>query len=109
MVAQHDLLTAHEALEAGVSSINMRLVLFRHLIGEIANVADLAAMSAALYKDRPDLGELHRPLRKPLEFFKYLRNVYVSHFVPDLTDKTFEWIPHANAVISSDELVKEIS
>lgn len=39
MVAHHDMLTAHEALEAGPTSIHMRLVLMRHLTMEIANVA----------------------------------------------------------------------
>jgi hypothetical protein len=104
MIAHHGLSTAHEALEAGPTSVSMRLVLMRHLIMEIANVADLAAISAALYKDNPDLGELHKPIRKSLEFFKYLRNVYVGHFVPDLSDKTFEWIPYTNALLGSTDI-----
>jgi len=104
MIAHHGLSTAHEALEAGPTSVSMRLVLMRHLIMEIANVADLAAISGALYKDNPDLGELHRSIRKALEFFKYLRNVYVGHFVPDLTDKTFEWIPQTNALLGGADL-----
>ena len=99
MVARHDLTTAHEALEAGPDSPSLRLVLMRHIMLEIANVADLAAISGGLYKDNPDLGELQRPIRKALEFFKYLRNVYVGHFVSDLTDKTFEWMPHMNALV----------
>ncbi|MEO1985162.1 MAG: hypothetical protein ABGX47_00680 [Martelella sp.] len=99
MVAHHDLLTAHEALEAGPESLSLRLVLMRHLMLEIANVADLAAIAGALYKDNPELGELQRPIRNGLEFFKYLRNVYVGHFVSDLTDKTFEWMPHMNALV----------
>ena len=101
MVAHHSLTTAHEALEAGPSSLNMRLLLMRYLISEIANVADLAAISSGLYKDHPDLGDLQRPIGKALEFFKYLRNVYVGHFVPDLTDKTFEWMPQTNAILGS--------
>jgi hypothetical protein len=101
MIAHHDLLAAHEALEAGPASPSMRLVLLRHLIMEIANVSDLAAISGALYKDHPDLGELHKPIRKALEFFKYLRNVYVGHFVPDLMHKTFEWMPQTYALLGS--------
>lgn len=104
MVAHHDLLTAHEALEAESASINMRLVLVRHLMMEIANVADLATIAGALYKDHPDLGQRQSPIRKALEFFKYLRNVYIGHFVPSLTDKTFEWMPQANALLGSAEL-----
>jgi hypothetical protein len=101
MVAHHDLQTTHEALEAGPASVNVRLVLMRHLIMEVANVADLAAISGALYKNHPDLGALHKPISKALEFFKYLRNVYIGHFVPDLTDKTFEWLPQTNALLGS--------
>jgi hypothetical protein len=104
MVAHHDLLTTHQALGAGSTSDNMYLVLMRHIIAEIANVAELAAISGALYKDNPNLGELHRPIRKALEFFKYLRNVYIGHFVPNLTDKTFEWIPQTNALLGSTKL-----
>jgi hypothetical protein len=104
MVAHHDLLTTHLALEAGPESRNMRLVLMRHLIMEIANVADLAAISGALYRDHPDLGELHRPIRGALEFFKYLRNLYIGHFVPELTDKTFEWKPETNTLLGSTTL-----
>ncbi len=84
------------------------LILIRHLILELANIADLATISSALYKNHPDLSELHKPIRKALEFFKYLRNVYVGHFVPDLTDKTFEWIPHANLVLGSTEPDKQL-
>lgn len=86
--------------------MNLRLVLMRHLIMEIANVADLATISGALYKEHPELGELHRPLRRGLEFFKYLRNVYVGHFVPDLCEKTFEWVPQTYAAIGSVEPAK---
>jgi hypothetical protein len=74
---------------------------------EIANIADLAAISGALYKDSPDLGELHKPIRKALEFFKYLRNVYVGHFVPDLADKTFEWIPQTDALLGGTDQNKQ--
>lgn len=109
MIAHHGLSTAHEALEAGPASISVRLVLLRHLIMEIGNVADLAAISGALYKDDPDLGELHKPIRKALEFFKYLRNVYVGHFVPDLTDKTFEWMPQAYALLGTVDPNKQFA
>lgn len=87
--------------------MNMRLLLMRHLIIEVANVADLAAISGGLYKNHPGLSDLHRPIRKALEFFKYLRNVYVGHFVPDLTDKTFEWIPQTNGLLGSTELTRQ--
>jgi hypothetical protein len=107
MVAHHDLLTTHQALQAGPESVYMRLVLIRHVIVEIANIADLAAMSGAVYKDNPDLSELHGPIRKRLEFFKYLRNIYIGHFVPDLTEKTFEWVPQTNALLGSADIKQQ--
>ncbi|NCN85413.1 MAG: hypothetical protein GW808_02040 [Sphingomonadales bacterium] len=103
MVAKHDLQTAHEALEAGPETQNLRIVFMRHIILEIANIADLTTISKGLFKDHRKLGELHKPLSKSLEFFKYIRNVYVGHLVPDLTDKTFEWMPQANMVIGGTE------
>ncbi len=101
MIAHHGLKTAHEALEAGNVPLGMRLLLLRHIMMEIANVADIAAISIGLYKDNPELGELHKPIKKSLEFFKYVRNIYIGHFVPGLTEKMFEWIPFANSFIGS--------
>lgn len=107
MVAHHGLRTAHEALEGGAESVNMRLLLMRHIMMEIANVADLAAISRDLYKDHPELSEIHNSVKQSLEFFKYIRNVYIGHFVPDLTDKTFEWQPFTNAIVGSDDHGKQ--
>lgn len=104
MVALHDLLTAHETLEEGPASDAMRIVLMRHIMLEIANVADLADISRSLYKDHPDLGDLHQSISKAMDFFKYLRNKYVGHFVPDLTDKTFEWMPFTNKLLGSTDV-----
>ncbi len=108
MVAHHGLKTAHEALEGGAESLSMRLLLMRHIMMEIANVADLVSISGGLYKEHPDLSELHKPIKKALEFFKYIRNVYIGHFVPDLTDKTFEWQPLTNALVGSDDHDKRL-
>lgn len=109
MVAHHDLLTAHEALEAGTVEMNMRMVLMRHIILEVANVADLSGQSRSLYEHHPELGELQAPHSKGFEFCKYLRNKYVGHFVPELTSKTFEWLPHANALLGSLEPAKQVT
>lgn len=79
--------------------MSLRILFIRHLILELANVADLASVSGSLYQDCSDLGKLHRPIRTALEFFKYLRNIYVGHFNPSLTDKTFEWRPESNDVV----------
>ena len=108
MVALHDLQTAHKLLEDGPESMNLRLVLIRHLILEIANIADLAAISGRLYKNHPNLGELYKATRTDLDFFKYLRNIYVGHFTPDLTAKTFEWLPYTNAFLGSNKLNKQL-
>lgn len=89
--------------------MNMRMVLLRHIMLEIANVADLAEQSRSLYRDHPELGDLHRPLGKGLEFCKYLRNKYVGHFLPELTEKTFEWLPHTNALLGSREPDKQVA
>ncbi|PIW54247.1 MAG: hypothetical protein COW16_12270 [Sphingomonadales bacterium CG12_big_fil_rev_8_21_14_0_65_65_10] len=75
---------------------------------EIANVADLAERSRSLYREHPELGDLHGPISKGLELCKYLRNKYVGHFVPELTDKTYEWLPHINALIGSREPDKPV-
>lgn len=103
MISHHGLQTAHNAasrhsadqddLETKTSLLSMRQMLFRHIMLEIANIADVAAISRAVYKDHPDLGEMHAALSKAFEFFKYIRNKYVGHLVPALTAKTFDWLP----------------
>lgn len=103
MISHHDLLTVHEALEAGDTSPSIRVVFFRHLILEIANIADLSAISGQLYKEHPELGSLYQDARREFDFCKYLRNIYVGHFVPELTEKLFEWQPYANALLGSIE------
>ena len=65
----YDLLISHMKCSKRVQRLwKMRLVLLRHLIIEI-KVVDLAAIAGALYKDHPELSDLHRPIRKALEFF----------------------------------------
>ena len=108
MVAHHGLKTAHDALEGGVDSLSMRLLLIRHIMMEIANIADLASISGGLYSAHPDLSELYKPLRKNFELFKNIRNIYIGHFVPDLTDKTFGWQPFTNALVGSDNHEKQL-
>lgn len=103
MVTRHDLITAHEALESGPESLSMRMVLLRHIMLEIANVADISIISRGLFQLHPELGSLHQPIAKSLEFFKYLRNKYIGHFVPELTDKAFEWLPFSYHLIGSEK------
>lgn len=113
MIAQHGLQTAHNAannvgsdkdgLEAAVEVHSMRQILFRYIMLEIANVADVAGISKSLYKDHPELSAMHKELSKAFEFFKYIRNKYVGHLVPELTAKTFEWQPCAYTALGKEE------
>ncbi|PTQ68912.1 hypothetical protein C8N42_11355 [Celeribacter persicus] len=82
-------------MERAVELYCLRLLYFRHIMLEIANIADVASTARALYKDHPELGELHGELSQAFEFFKYIRNKYVGHLVPELVDKTFEWLPQS--------------
>lgn len=120
-ISHHGLRSAHNAvsqlgqgeekpdMDHAVSLHSMRQLFFRHIILEIANIADVAAISRAMYKDHPDLGILHTELAKGFEFFKYIRNKYVGHLVPELTEKTFEWHPTAHhafgRAVASDQLI----
>lgn len=56
-------------------------------------------MARSMYKDHPELGAKHAELTKAFEFFKYIRNKFVGHLVPELTDKTFEWQPTAHHML----------
>lgn len=113
MIAQHGLQTAHNAannvgsnkdgLEAAVEIHSMRQILFRYIMLEIANVSYVADISKSLYKDHPELSVMHNELSKAFEFFKYIRNKYVGHLVPDLTAKTFEWHPFAYSTLGKKE------
>ncbi len=113
MIARHGLQTAHNAannagsdkdgLEAAVEFHGMRQILFRYIMLEIANVADVAKISKSLYNDHPELSAMHKELSKAFEFFTYIRNKYVGHLVPELTAKTFEWQPYAYTALGKEE------
>ncbi len=87
MVILHDLKTAHTFLSEGTADHSMRQLFFRHLISELANTAELATISGAIYKEHPELGELHAPIKKGLEFYKYIRNQYVWTLRPRIECK----------------------
>jgi hypothetical protein len=113
MIAHHGLQTAHDAanrlssdkddLDTKTNLLSMMQMLFRHIMLEIANIADVAGISRAVYKNHPELGEMHAALSKAFEFFKYIRNKYVGHLVPDLTAKTFEWLPQAYVTLGKKD------
>jgi hypothetical protein len=102
-VVQSELISADAALEAGPSDHAIRLVLMKHLLVAIANVADLESGVRSLYKDNSGLSDLVRPHKKALEFVKYLRNICVGHINPALCSKTIEWRPELNEILKQAE------
>lgn len=97
-LAQADLHTADAALKGG-QGLPMELVLMRHLLIAVANVADLEATVRSLYQAHPELSALAGPHRKAFEFAKYLRNISVGHLNPSLSAKTLEWHPELNKTL----------
>jgi len=106
LIAQYGLQTAHDAanntdngkagdFDEAIEAHSLQLMYFRYIMLEIANIADTESISRALYKDHPALSKKSDELRKPFEFFKYIRNKYIGHLVPELSAKTFEWLPEA--------------
>lgn len=101
-LAQADLKTADEALEAS-PDFPMRLVLMRHLLVAIANVADLEVSVRSLYQKHPALSGTIGPHRKALDFAKYLRNISVGHLNQGVAAKAVEWRPELNKLLREDE------
>lgn len=108
-IAIHDISTAHNLLKSSNVNLNTEIVLIRHLILGLANIADLAINASALYKENKTLCQHYKKIKNNIEFFKYLRNVYVAHFVPELTDKTFEWQPILNDLIGQNKIESQMS
>jgi len=106
--AANELMADQDSLEAKATLLGTRQFLLRHIMLEIANIADVSAISRAIFKDHPELGEMHAALAKPFEFFKYIRNKFVGHMVEDLTSKTFEWIPHAYSTLGKTDTAHQL-
>lgn len=106
--AANELVGDGDSLEAATKRLVMRQCLLRHIMLEIANIADVSTISRAIYKDHPELGEMHETLAKPFEFFKYIRNKFVGHMVEDLTSKTYEWIPHAYCTLGKTDAAHQL-
>lgn len=106
--AANELMMDQDSLEAKANLLGTRQFLLRHIMLEIANIADVSAISRAIFKDHPELGEMHAALAKPFEFFKYIRNKFVGHMVEDLTSKTFEWIPHAYSTLGKTDAAHQL-
>jgi len=65
----------------------------------LANVADFEASVGLTYMTHAEPSELIKPLRKKLEFAKYLRNKYVGHIHPELVGKAIEWQPMLRSAV----------
>jgi len=59
----------------------------------LANVADMEPSIRSSYKEHPEPSVIIKPLKKQLEFCKYLRNKIVGHIHPMLLSKAIEWQP----------------
>ncbi len=73
----------------------------KQLLVSCTNVTDLELICRALYKNHPDISEIITPHRRNFEFAKYLRNIAVGHINPALSQKTLEWRPELNAVLTN--------
>jgi hypothetical protein len=70
----------------------------------LANFCDFELTVRPTYKEHPEPSAIVRPLRKNMEFSKYLRNKFVGHIHPDLIAKAIEWQPILrHAATSLDE------
>ena len=59
----------------------------------LANFCDFELTVRSTYKEHPEPSIIIKPLRKNIEFSKYLRNKLVGHIHPDLIAKAIEWQP----------------
>ena len=59
----------------------------------LANFCDFELTVRPTYKEYPEPSAIVKPLRKNMEFSKYLRNKFVGHIHPDLIAKAIEWQP----------------
>ena len=98
--AHGDLVAADASLEGGPSDHGVRLILVKHLLVSCANVNDLELICRALYKDHPAISEIITPHRRKFEFAKYIRNIAAGHVNPALSQKTLEWRPVLDAVLT---------
>lgn len=106
-LAHGDLVAADDALEAGPDNHSVRLILVKQLLVSCANVTDLERNCRALYKDHPDISEIVKPHRRNFEFAKYIRNIAVGHVNPALSQKTLEWRPELNLVLTKLDALAE--
>lgn len=76
----------------GISDLTGFLHLKSALV-TLANLCDLEPALCSTYKEHPEPSAIIKPLRKNIEFSKYLRNKFVGHIHPTLIGKAIEWQP----------------
>ena len=76
----------------GITDLNGVLYLKSSLV-TLANLCDFEPSLRLIYKEHPELSSIIKPLRKNIEFAKYLRNKFVGHIHPSLIGKAIEWQP----------------
>ncbi|MDR3439919.1 hypothetical protein [Telmatospirillum sp.] len=79
----------------------------KQLLVSCANVTDLELICRALYMDHPAISEIITPHRRNFEFAKYIRNIAVGHVNPALSQKTLEWRPELNVVLTKPDAPAE--
>lgn len=99
-LAHGDLVAADGALEVDPSDHGVRLILLKQLLVSCANVTDLELICRPLYKDHPAISEIITQHRRNFEFAKYIRNIAVGHVNAALSQKTLEWRPELNIVLT---------
>ena len=103
-LAHGDLVAADGALEAGPADHGVRLILMKQLLVSCANVVDLELSCRGLYKEHPAISEIITPHRRNFEFAKYIRNIAVGHMNRALSQKTLEWRPELNHLLTIAEI-----
>jgi len=76
----------------GISDLTGMLHLKSALV-TLANFCDFELTVRPTYKEHPEPSAIVKPLRKNMEFSKYLRNKFVGHIHPELIVKAIEWQP----------------
>lgn len=66
----------------------------------LANVADFEPTLRSTYQFHPTPSVGIKPIKKNLEFAKYLRNKFVGHIHPQLIEKAIEWQPTLRKLVS---------
>ena len=92
-VIRGDLANADEHFSSVSVTSSTGLLHLKMAFIALANLADFEPLVRPSYKVHSDPSALLKPIRKNLEFAKYLRNKVVGHIHPQLVPKALEWAP----------------